>query len=235
MKTKIGRENESNRIAWLEKILKQLPDNHRILDAGAGERKFEYLCKHLDYVAQDFGQYDGKGDGLGKQTGKWDQSRLDIISDITNIPEPSGSFDAIMCIEVFEHLPEPVAAICEFARLLKNNGQLIITAPFASLTHFSPYHFYSGFNKYFYEYHLKKNGFEIIELVPNGNFFEFTAQTIRQIKRRSENYCDDKPNFIEKMAVKTILKMLKRFDNKDTSSSNLLCYGYNVLARKAVL
>ena len=30
---------------------------------------------------------------------------LDIISDITSIPVSDNTFDAVMCIEVFEHLP----------------------------------------------------------------------------------------------------------------------------------
>ena len=37
----------------------------------------------LDYVSQDFAQYDGEGDTIGLQTGTWDQAQLDIISDIT--------------------------------------------------------------------------------------------------------------------------------------------------------
>src|SRR5882762_10617161 len=77
----VGNRNESARVAWLEETLKQIPAGARILDAGAGERRFETLCAHLDYVAQDFGQYDGKGDQVGLQTGSWHQSNLDIVSD----------------------------------------------------------------------------------------------------------------------------------------------------------
>lgn len=169
--TTVGTQNLSTREAWLEKTLNQIPAGSRILDAGAGEQKYKRFCVHLDYVAQDFAQYDGKGDGRGLQTNSWGQSNLDIISDITAIPEPDTSFDAIMCVEVFEHLPEPIKAIQEFARLLKPGGHLILTAPFCSLTHFAPYHFYTGFNRYFYETHLPANGFEIVELQENGFFF----------------------------------------------------------------
>jgi SAM-dependent methyltransferase len=161
----VGRGNQQNREIWLEKTLQKIPDNARILDAGAGEQKYKKYCSHLQYNSQDFAQYDGKGDGSGLQTGSWDQSQLDIISDIIHIPEPDSSFDAIMCIEVFEHLPEPIKAIQEFARLLKPGGHLIITAPFCTLTHFAPYHFYTGFNRYFYQEHLPKSGFEIRELI----------------------------------------------------------------------
>jgi len=152
--TTVGIKNQYNREAWLEKTLKQIPAGSRILDAAAGELRYKRFCTHLNYVAQDFAQYDGKGDGRGLHKGSWDKSNLNIISDITVIPEHDASFDAIMCVEVFEHLPEPIKAIQEFTRLLKPGGLLILTAPFCSLTHLPPYHFYTGFNRYFYEKHL---------------------------------------------------------------------------------
>jgi len=178
-RTDFGLQNEFNRTSWIKKTLESLPEGKRILDAGAGELKYKQYCTHLDYVSQDFAQYDGLGDSVGLQRGIWDNSKLDIVSDITNIPETDESFDIIMCIEVFEHLPSPIDAIKEFSRLLKKDGILIITAPFASLTHFAPYHFYSGFNKYFYEKHLVDYGFEIKEIQRNGSFFEYLAQEIR--------------------------------------------------------
>ena len=126
-----------------------MPAGSRILDAGAGELRYKPLCSHLEYVSQDFAQYNGQGDGVGLQMGNWDQTHLDIVCDITQIPEPDQSFDVIMCIEVFEHLPDPLAALREFNRLLKSGGWLIITAPFNSLTHFAPYHFYTGLTNIF--------------------------------------------------------------------------------------
>ena len=147
----VGMQNESNRIKWLEKTLKKIPKNSKILDAGAGEQQFKKFCSHLNYVSQDFAQYNGDGDGKGLQTDVWDQTQLDIVCDIIAIPEPDNSFDAVLCTEVFEHLPNPILAIKEFSRLIRYNGYLIITSPFCSLTHFSPYHYSTGFNSYFYE------------------------------------------------------------------------------------
>jgi ubiquinone/menaquinone biosynthesis C-methylase UbiE len=230
--TTVGTKNLSTREAWLEQTLKQIPDGSRILDAGAGEQKYKIFCTRLDYVSQDFAQYDGKGDGAGLQTEKWDQSELDIISDITTIPESDSSFDAIMCIEVFEHLPEPLKAIREFARLLKPDGHLILTAPFCSLTHFAPYHFYTGYNRYFYMTHLPTNGFEIVDLQVNGNYFEYLAQEIRRVPSMAERYAKDKPSFFEMLSMKFCLLMLERFSKKDHGSSELLNFGYHIHAVK---
>ncbi len=229
---KIGTQNESTREIWLEAALKQVPQGARILDAGAGELQYKRYCSHLNYVSQDFAQYDGKGDDSGLQMGSWDQSRLDIVSDITAVPEPDASFDAIMCIEVFEHLPNPVLALKEFARLLRPGGQLILTAPFCSLTHFAPYHFYSGFNRYFYETHLKALDIEIVDLQSNGNFFEFIAQEARRINFVAEKYCSSRLNILERLLIKLFLLIVSRHAVNDKGSEEILNFGYHVRAVK---
>jgi len=175
--------NDANRFAWLADTIRQLPDGLRILDAGAGELHNKSLCSHLNYISQDFCQYEGRGDGHGLQTGIWDTSQIDLVCDITAIPEPSSSFDAILCSEVFEHLPDPLKALDEFSRLLKPGGTLILTAPFSSLVHFAPYHFASGFSRYWYEHHLPLRNMEIKELTPNGDWFSHLRQEVLRLPR----------------------------------------------------
>src|ERR1051325_6755383 len=103
----VGRNNESTRIAWLEKALAAIPAGARILDAGAGEQQFKRFCTRLKYVSQDFAQYVPEKDPTGIHTPKWDYGTLDHVCDITAIPEKDASFDAIMCTEVFEHIVNP--------------------------------------------------------------------------------------------------------------------------------
>ncbi len=228
----VGLGNEQNRIDWVAKKLKELPAGSRLLDAGAGEQQYKIYCSHLKYVSQDFAKYEGVGDGVGLQTGKWDNNKLDIISDITNIPEPDGSFDAIMCTEVFEHIPDPITVIKEFSRLLKKGGVLIVTAPFCSLTHFSPYHFYTGFNRYFYQTLLTKYGFHLLEIQSNGNYFEYLAQEIRRVIPVAKKYSNTNISIIEKIVLGLALIVLQRLSKKDAGSNELLCYGYHVFATK---
>lgn len=233
--TTVGTKNEATRVAWLERALAQIPAGWRILDAGAGELRFKPLCSHLRYVSQDFGEYDGKGNEAGLQTGTWDQSRLDIVCDITAIPEPDGSFDAILCVEVFEHLPNPVRAVKEFARLLRPGGELILTAPFCSLTHFAPYHFCTGFTRYFYEHHLPAHGFDILELTPNGNFFEYVGQEVRRLPQVALTYTGRRPPKWEAVVRRLLLKVLQKLSDRDTGrlrSSELLHFGYHTRARR---
>ena len=227
----VGTTNESVRVKWIGETLKKIPEGLTILDAGAGESQFKKFCSHLKYIAQDFGEYHGEGE-VGLQTGLWDNSKLDIVSDILSIPLPEHSIDAVMCTEVLEHIPDPLGAIKEFSRLIKPGGYLLITAPFASLTHFAPYHFASGLSRFFYEKHLPDNGFEIIDLQLNGNFFEYVAQENRRIKSVALKYAGKKLNIFQKIIIHLNLLILEKLSKKDKGSSELLCYGVHVFARK---
>jgi ubiquinone/menaquinone biosynthesis C-methylase UbiE len=224
--------NEQQRIDWISSALKKVADGSRILDAGAGEQQYKKYCDHLNYVSQDFAQY--KPDQLdnGLQMPSWDYGKLDIVSDITAIPEPNESFDAILCTEVFEHIPHPILAIKEFSRLIKKNGTLILTAPFCSMTHFAPYHYYSGFNHFFYEKHLIENGFEIKTIECNGNYFDYVNQEISRSPYIANEYANAKISMIEKIALKIVGKMLLRFSKKDKGSSELLNFGFHIVAIK---
>ena len=183
-------ENEKFRQWWLVKTLTAISKGMRILDAGAGELRNKSLCAHLQYVSQDFCQYEGTGDCKGLQTGEWDTTRIDLICDITSIPEPDASFDVILCSEVLEHIPDPLLAIDELSRLLKPGGKLILTAPFASMVHFAPYHFCTGFSRYWYEHHLPLRGMKIEELTPNGDYFSYARQEMIRLGTASKNYGD---------------------------------------------
>lgn len=224
--------NNQFREDWIQKTLLKIPANATILDAGAGELGKKKYCSHLQYISQDFARYDGNGDGHALQTSTWNQEKLDIISDITDIPVTDNSFDAAMCIEVLEHLPNPLAALRELSRIVRPGGYLILTAPFCSLTHFSPYHFATGFNHYWYEKHLPEYHFEIIELVANGNFLSYLYQEINRLPYISEKYHLPQFGFFEKIAKKIINHYLLKNLTKATHTSELLCFGYQVFARK---
>ena len=227
----VGTANASNRAAWIKKTLKKIPAGSTLLDTGAGDGPYKSDCSHLKYIAQDFGKYTGQGD-IGIQMGEWDNSKLDIVSDILNIPLSDNSVDAIMCTEVFEHIPDPIRAIGEFKRLLKPGGYLIVTAPFCSLTHFAPYHFYTGFNRFFYEKFLPENDFAVLELECNGNYFEFLAQEIRRVGTVAEQYGGTKIGLPDKVFLKGVLRTLQRLSKKGSGSSELLNFGIHIFAQK---
>ncbi|WP_198030181.1 class I SAM-dependent methyltransferase [Bradyrhizobium sp. Tv2a-2] len=228
----VGTRNAATRDGWVAEVLAELPAGARLLDAGAGECQYKKHCGHLIYVAQDNAIYDGKGEE-GLQTGSWDFSQIDLVCDILNIPEPDASFDAVLCTEVLEHLPDPLRALEEMARLLRLGGVFIITAPFWSLTHFAPYHYATGFNRYFYELHLGRLGFDIVDMIPNGNFFECVGQELRRVADMAERFAaGERPTALEVYAVQVVLAMVERMSARDTGSPEMLHFDYQVRAIK---
>lgn len=221
--------NEENRQVWLKKTLLGLPQGARILDAGAGELRNRPFCGHLSYVSQDFCEYQGAGDGKGLQTGRWDTSRIDLRCDITAIPEPDAAFDAILCSEVLEHVPDPTKAVHEFARLLKPGGKMILTAPFASLVHFAPHHYCTGFSRYWYEHHLTQCGFRIEELTPNGDWFAYTAQELSRLGSMER----ERGNWSWPLAYAYSLLGVFYFKLRGNKrAEDLACFGWHVVAVK---
>jgi SAM-dependent methyltransferase len=221
--------NEENRQIWLKSALSRIPEGHRILDAGAGELRNRVFCNHLHYVSQDFCQYDGSGDGAGLQTGTWDNSQITIICDISSIPEPDRSFDAILCSEVLEHVPNPNLALDEFCRLLKPGGKLLLTAPFASIVHFAPYHFCTGFSRYWYETQLTDRDFRIDELTANGDWFACCEQELMRLGSMARHYGDWSWPAAYLLGLLGSLYFKTRGGR---SAEDLACFGWNCEATK---
>jgi SAM-dependent methyltransferase len=225
--------NLIHRQAWLARTLTALPAGSRILDAGAGELQNRRHCCHLDYVSQDFCQYDGQRGGAiaeGLQNEKWDTSRIDLVCDITSITAPDASFDAILCSEVLEHVPEPTHALDEFTRLLKQGGTLILTAPFGSNVHMAPYHFCSGFSKYWYQHHLGQRGFEIVELTANGDWYALLRQELTRLgwMERQQGAWNWPLAYVYALLGVLYFKL-----RSTRTADDLACFGWHCLAVKS--
>jgi SAM-dependent methyltransferase len=228
--------NADARHAWVLKELAAVPAGATLLDVGAGECAYKPHCHHLTYRAQDIAQYEGQGNAKGLHTGQWDTRQLDFVCDLYDIPETEG-FDAVLCTEVLEHVTDPVRAVTKLARLLKPGGRLIVTAPFASLTHFAPYHYASGFSEYFWRYHLEGQGLQISELVPNGGYFDFLDQElgrVRSVRKRYSGWPLDPLSFVLLTLARLNLRLLASRDGPRQArrSAELLSFGWFVRATK---
>jgi SAM-dependent methyltransferase len=162
-----GDFNQHERDIWVAGEARRLPPGCRVLDVGAGAGRYRALFSHCEYRAQDFA---AEPSSIGSYT------ELDYVSDITAIPVPDASFDAILCTEVLEHVPDPVAAVREMARVLRRGGRLILTAPLGAFLHQEPFHFYGGYTPHWYRKHLVEAGFEIETLERNRGFFGWFGQ-----------------------------------------------------------
>ena len=52
--------------------------------------------------------------------------------DLTRLTFADGSFDHLLCFEVFEHVPDFAAAFAECGRVLRPGGRMLFSAPFAA-------------------------------------------------------------------------------------------------------
>jgi SAM-dependent methyltransferase len=84
-----------------------------------------------------------------------------VIGDAQALGIGSETFDAIVCTEVLEHLPEPRRAIDEMFRVLRPGGSLLLTTRFLFPIHDAP-HDYFRYTKYGLRHLLRQ--FEIVEL-----------------------------------------------------------------------
>jgi predicted SAM-dependent methyltransferase len=89
--------------------------SHRLLHVGvkyALSRRFVGM-KNIDYSALD-----------------WERRpHVSVRSEVTAIPYEAGSFDAIICIHVLEHVEDDRKAMREFFRVLEPGGWAFITVP----------------------------------------------------------------------------------------------------------
>ncbi len=166
--------NLRNRDLWVAAQAAKVSRGARVLDIGAGSAPYRSLFSHCDYRTQDFAalNYNQLRDGHYGQ--------IDIVCDAKEIPVANESFDVVLCTEVLEHHPEPITLIFEFARILSNNGVLLLTAPLGSGIHQEPYHYYGGYTPYWYRRFLSEAGFSDITIEPNeGSFRHYAQESIR--------------------------------------------------------
>lgn len=218
-------DTERKRDLLVQDELKAIRDNLVLLDAGCGNQKYKSYCKHLIYKSQDLGQYvrDEKENISISHVPDYEIGPLDYTGNVWLINEKDKFFDVVLCTEVFEHIPYPIKAVKEFARLIRSKGKLILTVPAASNRHFDPYYFYSGFSDRWIEYFLGKYGFEDIKIKPIGDYYSYILINMYSIAINS--------SWMAKLFLAPGIFFLNLM--KPTPASvNYQCNGYFVTATK---
>jgi 2-polyprenyl-3-methyl-5-hydroxy-6-metoxy-1,4-benzoquinol methylase len=102
----------------------------RVLDIGCGISAQAGLFADSRYVGADLNR---PRLGYGHRAHPWAHY---AVQDITRMGWRDGAFDAILCLEVIEHLPLPArpALMQELFRTLRPGGALVLSTPSGRLT-----------------------------------------------------------------------------------------------------
>jgi len=128
--------------------------NGNVLDFGCGSKPYESLFVNAtSYIGVDI-EVSGHDHT---------NSKIDVYYDGKTLPFPDDHFDAAVCFEVLEHVFNIDELMAEIRRVLKPDGQLLISIPFAWDEHEIPYDF-ARYTSYGIKHVLERNGFEVLEL-----------------------------------------------------------------------
>jgi SAM-dependent methyltransferase len=228
--------NLRNRDRWIGEQAAAVPAGSRVLDVGAGSAPYRALFAHCSYKTQDFAQL------KDEQLRHGGYAPIDFVSEAKAIPVPDASFDVIICTEVLEHVPEPIAVVREFGRIVVPGGRLILTAPLGSGIHQEPYHFYGGYTPYWYQRFLEEAGFDSITVTANAGTLRHVAQETIRFARMTRPFSFAAPWYgqllwspfwlilapILALGVPLAAKLLDRFDREQRFT-----VGYHVTAVRA--
>jgi SAM-dependent methyltransferase len=204
------------------------PPGSWVLDAGAGEGRYKPDFQHARYVGVDL--------AVGDVT--WNYHGLDAICNLTDLPFADGTFDAAVCMQVLEHVPEPLRVLQEIARVLKPGGKLYLSAPQSWPQHQKPYDFFR-YTSFGLRHLFNRAGLETESMRNMGGYFWYLSWEFQAINYwlfpKGRRY---RPltlplrglfGLIFQLILPLILYYLDRFDTiKDET------FGYLCIARKPV-
>ncbi|MGA2193168.1 MAG: class I SAM-dependent methyltransferase, partial [Nitrospirota bacterium] len=154
---------------FVKDIADNMPDGAIVLDAGAGNCRYRPYFKRQRYLAADFCLVSGKN-----------YKRMNIITDLSSMALKENSMDAIINIQVLEHVRNPLRLLKELRHCLKPGGSLYLSCPQNWGVHEAPYDFYR-FTNYALEDMFKEAGFDIDYIKPMGGYFCFLGEYIKRI------------------------------------------------------
>jgi len=145
----------------------ELPEGCRVLDLGG--------TRIRKRGAFDIERYRLRTVYLNLSTEK----RPDVQAQAEHLPFRDGSFDAVICSELLEHVFEPAAILREVHRVLHPRGVLLACAPFLYRIHADPEDF-GRYTEHYWRRVLDASGFETTAIERQGLLFSVLADFWKQ-------------------------------------------------------
>ena len=123
----------------------------KTLDVGCGSKPYESLYDSSEYIGLEYDTPENRS-----------IKKADFFYDGANFPFEDNSFDSAVLNQVFEHVFNPNSFLDEVSRILKKDGKLFLTIPFAWDEHEQPVD-YARYSSFGIKSILEKHGFEILE------------------------------------------------------------------------
>jgi SAM-dependent methyltransferase len=138
----------------------------RLLDVGCGNKPYEsyfqpYVSEYLGIEHEATFAMTSAGGGC---------NRPDLFYDGVTLPFPDHSFDTILNVQVLEHTPYPGRLVGEMSRVLRDDGLLILVAPFQFRLHEQP-HDYFRFSSHGLTHLCEEAGLEVLETHRQGGMW----------------------------------------------------------------
>jgi SAM-dependent methyltransferase len=150
----------------------------RFLDVGCGDLRYRRYAEKPGWECV-FSDFEARAEGVS--------IRLDVHA----LPFKDESFDTILITEVLEHLANPGVALREIRRVLRYDGDVILTVPFIWGLHEIPFDFYR-YTEFGLCHLLQDAGLDLIYIQRRGDFIgvclalstNFHANIVEYLRRK---------------------------------------------------
>lgn len=109
----------------------------------------------------------GKSQAFAKKVFELNSQNVTVTEDISKIPKEH--FDAVICLDVLEHVPEPGEFVKQLTGHIKNEGMFVVHAPFYMVHKSNPTHLKSNCRFSGSMSLYKDNGLKLIDGQPYWN------------------------------------------------------------------
>jgi ubiquinone/menaquinone biosynthesis C-methylase UbiE len=118
-------------VRWVEE--RRLRALIALAGAAPGARVLEVGCG-AGHVLERFGEtarvgVDLSPTMLGRSRRRLGEDAALAQATADKLPFADGAFDVVVCTEVLEHVPDPVAVVAELARVVRAEGRVVVSIP----------------------------------------------------------------------------------------------------------